>query len=114
LREWLYAIQRGGFALGRATISLELKIRVRPQVAKVLEGSKRCEVFSITARAERDFASLRDDIDAEESNAALKRPQYRAIYRVLEQRKQVDVLHIRHGARRRFRTSDIARRWVAE
>jgi len=32
---------------------------------------------------------------------------YRVIYRVLEKRKQVDVLHIRHGARRRFKASDI-------
>jgi toxin ParE1/3/4 len=32
---------------------------------------------------------------------------YRIIYRVLEEEKQVDVLHIRHGARRRFRTHDI-------
>jgi mRNA-degrading endonuclease RelE of RelBE toxin-antitoxin system len=64
-------------------------------------------VANLTARAERDFASLRDDIDAEKSNAALKWHQYRVIYRVLEQRKQVDVLHIRHGARRRFRASEI-------
>lgn len=28
---------------------------------------------------------------------------YRAIYRVLEKQKQVEVLHIRHGARRRLR-----------
>jgi toxin ParE1/3/4 len=33
---------------------------------------------------------------------------YRVIYRVLEKRKQVDVLHIRHGARRKFRASDVA------
>jgi toxin ParE1/3/4 len=33
---------------------------------------------------------------------------YRAIYRVLEKQKQVDVLHIRHGARRRFKASDVA------
>jgi|SRR5665213_3582030 len=32
---------------------------------------------------------------------------YRAIYRVLEKQKQVDVLHIRHGARRRFKGSDV-------
>jgi mRNA-degrading endonuclease RelE of RelBE toxin-antitoxin system len=32
---------------------------------------------------------------------------YRVIYRVLEKRKQVDVLHIRHGARRRFKASDV-------
>jgi toxin ParE1/3/4 len=32
---------------------------------------------------------------------------YRAIYRVLEKQKQVEVLHIRHGAQRRFRGSDI-------
>lgn len=28
---------------------------------------------------------------------------YRVIYRVLERQKRVEVLHIRHGARRRFR-----------
>ncbi len=33
---------------------------------------------------------------------------YRVIYRVLEKRKRVDVLHIRHGARQRFRSSDLA------
>ena len=32
---------------------------------------------------------------------------YRAIYRVLEKQKQVEVLHIRHGARRRFKGADI-------
>ena len=34
---------------------------------------------------------------------------YRVIYRVLQRRKQVDLLHIRHGARRRFKRSDVAR-----
>jgi toxin ParE1/3/4 len=33
---------------------------------------------------------------------------YRVLYRVLEGQKQVEVLHIRHGARRRFKTSDLA------
>ena len=32
---------------------------------------------------------------------------YRAIYRVREKQKQVEVLHIRHGARRRFKGIDI-------
>jgi toxin ParE1/3/4 len=32
---------------------------------------------------------------------------YSAIYRVLEKQKQVDVLHICHGARRRFKGPDI-------
>ena len=32
---------------------------------------------------------------------------YRVIYRVNDQRKLVDVLHIRHGARRKFRASDL-------
>jgi plasmid stabilization system protein ParE len=31
---------------------------------------------------------------------------YRVIYRVLEKRKVVEVLHIRHGARSQFKTSD--------
>lgn len=33
---------------------------------------------------------------------------YRVIFRVLERRKRVHVLHIRHGARRRFSGSDVA------
>ena len=33
---------------------------------------------------------------------------YRVIYRVLEKQKQVDVLHIRHGARQRFEGRDVA------
>lgn len=32
---------------------------------------------------------------------------YRVIYRVLERSKRVEVLHIRHGARRRLRASDL-------
>lgn len=32
---------------------------------------------------------------------------YRVIYRVNDRQKQVDVLHIRHGARQRFRTSEL-------
>ena len=33
---------------------------------------------------------------------------YRVIYRVDGRRRQIDVLHIRHGARRKFRASDLA------
>jgi plasmid stabilization system protein ParE len=33
---------------------------------------------------------------------------YRVIYRVLERQKRVEVLHIRHGARRRLKASDLA------
>jgi toxin ParE1/3/4 len=37
-----------------------------------------------------------------------RRPHiYRVIYRVMEKQKQVNVLHIRHGARRRFQSSNI-------
>jgi toxin ParE1/3/4 len=32
---------------------------------------------------------------------------YRAIYRVLEKQKQVEVLHIRHGARRGFKKGNV-------
>ncbi len=96
-----------------------------------------------TDRAERDFASLFEQIDAEESDAALKwfrglteavlsleemphrcpatpeKPQfrhllyghknhvYRVIFRVLEVKRTVEVLHLRHGARRRFKVSDL-------
>jgi plasmid stabilization system protein ParE len=33
---------------------------------------------------------------------------YRIIYRVLENQKQVEVPHIRHGARQKLKTSDLA------
>jgi toxin ParE1/3/4 len=33
---------------------------------------------------------------------------YRVIFRVQEKRKQVDVVHIRHGARRKFMAGDVA------
>jgi len=32
---------------------------------------------------------------------------YRVIYRVLEKQKQVDVLHIRHGARQEFKSGEL-------
>ena len=31
---------------------------------------------------------------------------YRVIYRVVERQKQVDILHVRHGARQEFKTID--------
>jgi plasmid stabilization system protein ParE len=98
---------------------------------------------NVTPRAERDFANLYREIDAEESDAALKwyrglkeavlsleelpnrcpttperaqlrhllygnKPHvYRVIFRVVEKEKRVDVLHIRHGARKRFKASDV-------
>jgi toxin ParE1/3/4 len=34
---------------------------------------------------------------------------YRAIYRVLEKQKRVEVMHIRHGARQAFKGSDVTR-----
>jgi len=32
---------------------------------------------------------------------------YRVIYRILENQKHVDVLHIRHGARQNFKPADL-------
>jgi plasmid stabilization system protein ParE len=34
---------------------------------------------------------------------------YRMIYRILERQKNVEVLHVRHGARRGFKPADLAR-----
>ena len=97
----------------------------------------------LTARAERDFASLYEEINADYADAALewytglkeavlglekfplrcpvtrekdrlrhllygRKPHvYRVIYRVLEKQKQVEVLHIRHGARQKLKSSDL-------
>jgi len=32
---------------------------------------------------------------------------YRVIYRIMEKQKQVDVLHIRHGARQEFKSGEL-------
>ena len=86
---------------------------------------------NLTSRAERDLARIYERINVNDSDAALEwyhgfkqailsleklrhllygnKPHiYRAIYRVMEKQKQVEVLHIRHGARRRFKRSDVA------
>ena len=101
-------------------------------------------LVNITSRAQRDLAHLYEEINAEDSEAALKwyrglkeavlsleqhpnrcpmtrendelrqllyghKPHiYRVIYRVLERQKHVEVLPIRHGARRKFKPSDLA------
>ena len=101
-------------------------------------------LVKVTARAQRDLALLYGEINAEDSDAALKwyrglknailslehqpnrcpvtpesakfrhllygnKPHiYRVIHRVLEKQKHVEVLHIRHGSRRKFKTSDLA------
>jgi plasmid stabilization system protein ParE len=100
-------------------------------------------LVNITARAERDIASLYEEIDAQHSPTALKwylglkeailsleelpyrspitrekaqlrhllygrKPNvYRVIYRVLKKRNQVEVLHVRHGAMRKFAVTDL-------
>ncbi len=100
-------------------------------------------LVEITRRAERDFASLYEEIDAERSGAAFRwyrglkkavlsleelpmrcpptpenprlrhllygrKPHvYRVIYRVVEKDKRVQVLHIRHGAMRRYKASEV-------
>ena len=58
-------------------------------------------LVNITTRAQRDLARLYRQIDADNSDLALK------WYRVLERQKQVEVLHLRHGARRRLKESDV-------
>lgn len=116
------------------------------QPGSFLKSSKPGMVYvvNVTSRAQRDLASLFEEINADESKAALmwciglrtaipsleeqpnrcpatpenhklrhllygSRPHlYRVIHRVLAKQKQVQVLHTRHGARKRFRPSDLA------
>ena len=102
-------------------------------------------LIEIAESAERDLASLYDEIHADDSQAAQRwyaglkqavlslknlpgrspwtpeNPQlrhllygrkphvYRIIYRVLEEEKRVEVLHIRYGARRAFEASTSGR-----
>ena len=58
-------------------------------------------LVKLATRAQRDLARLYRQIDADNSDLALK------WYRVLERQKQVEVLHLRHGARRRLKESDV-------
>ncbi len=100
-------------------------------------------LVSVTARAERDLAGLYQEINAEQSDGAMKwyqglrqailsleeRPNrcsitrkrdnlrhllygrkphiYRVIFRVWQRQKQVEVVHIRHGARAKFKVSGL-------
>ena len=100
-------------------------------------------LVELTRRAERDFASLYEEVGTERSAAALrwyrglkkavlsleelptrcpstpenprlrhllygrKTHVYRVIYRVVEKEERVQVLHIRHGAMRRFKRSEV-------
>jgi plasmid stabilization system protein ParE len=100
-------------------------------------------LVNFTERAERDFATLYEEIDAGDSDAASKwykglkrailsleklpyrcpvtrekdqirhllygrKPHiYRVLYRVLETRQQIEVLHIRHHAGRKFTALDL-------
>jgi plasmid stabilization system protein ParE len=111
--------------------------------ARKAGASKSTYLVSIAARAERDLAQLFGEIDAENSEVALKwyeglkegilslenlpyrcpvipeksrlrhllygrKPHvYRVTYRILEKEKRVDVLHIRHGARRDLAAADL-------
>lgn len=49
----------------------------------------------------------REDADLRQLLYGHKPYLYRIIYRVIEKRKQVDVIHIRHGARHGFKNSDV-------
>jgi toxin ParE1/3/4 len=116
--------------------------RISEESSSTSSKSGRAYLVNITVRAERDFAHLYNDINAQDSDAAFKWYQglkaailtlenhpnrcamapenanlrhllyghkphiYRVIYRVIERRKQVDVLHIRDGARRGFGSSN--------
>ena len=77
--------------------------------------------IKIMPRAKRDLSSLYDWLDAGSSDAAptwylglkdairtLGGTSTRVIYRVIEKQRQIDVLHIRHGARRKFKPADLA------
>ena len=100
-------------------------------------------LVNLSARAQRDLAQIYRRINADDSDAALKRyrglkrailtleeqpnrcpvtPEndkfrhllygskphiYRAMYRIVEKQKLVDVLHIRHGARSGFERTDV-------
>ena len=59
-------------------------------------------LVKLATRAQRDLARLYRQIDVDNSDLALR------WYRVLERQKQVEVLHLRLGARRRLKESDVA------
>jgi toxin ParE1/3/4 len=67
---------------------------LREAIRKLRRQPNRCPITP-------EDGSLRHLLNGRKTNI------YRVIYRVLEGEKQVEVLHIRHGARGRFRLSDI-------
>jgi hypothetical protein len=60
--------------------------------------SSPCKTAPTVARSRRRTAT---------SGTCFTARSHRAVYRVLEKRQQVHVLHIRHGARQRFKTDDL-------
>lgn len=77
-------------------------------------------LVSVSARAQRDLAHIYKRIGANRcpatpENSGLRhllygrKPHvYRAIFRVLEKQRRVDVLHVRHGARSEFTARDLS------
>ena len=59
------------------------------------------EELPYRSRVTREKAQLRHLLYGRKPNV------YRVIYRVLEKQKQVEVLHIRHGAMRKFAVTDL-------
>jgi toxin ParE1/3/4 len=68
---------------------------LRQAILSLSEAPKRCPVAPENKR-------LRHLLHGERPHV------YRVIYRVDNRQRQVDVLHIRHGARRKFHASDLA------
>lgn len=59
------------------------------------QNPERCPITS-------ESAELRHLLVGKKANV------YRVIYRIAERQRQVDILHIRHGARRGFKNVDLA------
>ena len=68
--------------------------RLKDSILSLEEGPNRCSVTPESARFRHLLYGGKPHV-------------YRVIYRVLEKQKLVEVVHIRHGARRKFTGPDV-------
>jgi toxin ParE1/3/4 len=84
----------------------EIKAEHSDAARKWYQGLKEA-IFSLQERPNR-CPVARENAELRHLLYGHKPHIYRVLYRVLERQKHVKVLHIRHGARLKFKTSDLA------
>jgi len=83
-----------GIDAGQSNAALKWHRGLKEAVLSLEEQPLRCPVTRVKGQIRQLLCGKKPHV-------------YRVIYRVVENQKQVQVLHIRHGATRRFKASDL-------